>query len=69
MICLPKQIRDHLISNLKDGTLDLEKLATMTSEERRATLEQFVGTKAAEPTNALFEKKLLMKNQNAMSKK
>lgn len=64
MLCLPKQIRDHLIENLKDGSLDLEALAKLpSSEARRAALEPFVGTEAAEPMTALLEKKLLMKNQ------
>lgn len=64
-ICLPAKIKNYLIENIKDGNLDLEKLAsdTITSEERRAILEQFVGTGASKEITALFERKILMKNQ------
>jgi len=64
MICLPKKIADNFIEGLKSGKLNPEELAKMTTEERRAVIEQFVGSKPAEQVNALFEKKLLLKNQN-----
>lgn len=64
--CLPKQIADHFIENLKDGTLDLEKLSKMnSSEERRAYLAEFVGNAPSKEVTALFESKLLQKNQEA----
>ncbi len=64
--CLPKAIADHFIENLKDGTLDLEKLSKMgSSEERRAYIAEFVGNAPSKEVTALFESKLLQKNQEA----
>lgn len=65
MLCLPKQVKDVFIKGLKDGTLDPVKLADIKgSEARRAALEPFVGKEYAASVNALFESKLLLKNQN-----
>jgi hypothetical protein len=63
MICLPKELVDRFVQGLKDNKLNPETLANMSSEERRALLSQFVGGGDAPGVNALFESKLLMKNQ------
>lgn len=63
--CLPKEYTKKFISSLKDGTIDPEKMADMTSKERREYLSEIVGEYNAKPVNALFESKLLLKNQQA----
>jgi hypothetical protein len=50
---------------LKNGEIDPNKLATMTSAERNAFLSKFVGQENATYVNSLFESKLLLQNQKA----
>jgi hypothetical protein len=50
---------------LKSGEINPEKLVAMTSAERNAFLAKFVGVENAKQVNALFEGKLLLKNQKA----
>lgn len=52
-----------MLKRLKSGEVTPEKLTEMTSAERRAFLTDIVGEANAGPTNALFESKLLLKNQ------
>ena len=61
--CLPKYAVDAFKKALKDGTIDPTKLAEMSSVERRSLLSKFVGEENAVQVNALFESKLLLKNQ------
>lgn len=63
--CLLPQAVDKFRTGLKDGTIDPAKLAHMTSEERNKFFEQFVGKPNSKDVNALFEGKLLLKNQQA----
>lgn len=63
--CLIKSAADDFRQKLKDGTIDPIKLAQMSSDERHAFFEKIVGTENATPVNALFESKLLLKNQKA----
>lgn len=48
---------------LKDGTINPDKMSKMTSEERRSFLAGIVGEANAKAVNALFESKMLLKNQ------
>jgi hypothetical protein len=48
---------------LRDGTIDPYKLNKLTSEERRTFFAKFVGDDQAKEVNALFESKILLKNQ------
>lgn len=48
---------------LIDGTINPGKLADMTSAERRELFSGIVGSDSAKEVNALFESKLLLKNQ------
>lgn len=48
---------------LIDGEINPEKLSSMTSEERHALLSKITGEGNAKGVNALFESKLLLKNQ------
>lgn len=63
--CLPFQKAEVFKQALVDGTLDPEKLSDMTSEERRAAFESVLGKDEAQDVNTEFEKKLLLKNQQA----
>jgi len=58
--CLPKFAVDKLIGSLPS---DPSVLINMTSEQRRAFLEKSIGVDNAQSANALFESKLLLKNQ------
>lgn len=63
MICLPKELTQKFLTSLKDGTINPDKFSDMTSEERHAILEGIVGEGNAKSVNALFESKLLLKDQ------
>ena len=63
MLCLPKPLVDTFIKGIKAGQIDPATLASMTSDERNKLLSSFVGEGNAASVNALFESKLLMKNQ------
>lgn len=63
--CLIKQYADAFRKALKNGEVDPVKLSTMSSLERRNYLAKYVGEENAVQTNALFESKLLLKNQKA----
>lgn len=63
MLCLPKQIADNFLLAVRNGDLNPEDLAKMSSEERQKLIERFVGTVSAPKVNAMFEQRLLMKNQ------
>jgi len=65
MLCLPKTLVDKFVTGLKEGKLNPEDLTNFpSSEARRNYLAQFVGEENSKAVNALFESKLLMKNQN-----
>jgi len=59
---IPKQVQKFL-TGLKEGSINPEKMANMSSADRRAYLETFVGKDNAKGVNALFESKLLLKNK------
>src|SRR3990167_1013968 len=61
--CLPKFAAETFKTKLKDGTIDPAKLSDMTSAERRSFFEKHFGGENAKNVNALFESKLLLKNQ------
>lgn len=61
--CLPKELSTKFVSALKSGELNIEKLSNMSSAERRDAFAKVLGEEAGKTTNALFESKLLLKNQ------
>lgn len=65
MICLPKLEIDKFKQALKNGDISPGKLTEMTSAERRALFADVVSKENAANINALFESKLLLKNQKA----
>lgn len=61
---LPKNV-DKFKNGLVKGEISPDKLAKMTSDERKSFLESYVGKAHAGKVNAEFEAKLLLKNQKA----
>jgi hypothetical protein len=63
IFCLPKNLVDSFTAKLKSGEIDPKKLTDMTSDERNKYFASFLGESNASKVNALFESKLLLKNQ------
>jgi hypothetical protein len=61
--CIPKNLVDGFLERLKSGEINPEKLNEMTSKERNAYFASFLGETNATKVNALFESKMLLKNQ------
>jgi hypothetical protein len=61
--CLVKKDADAFREALKSGKINPEKLAEMSSKERREFFEEIVGKENAKDVNNLFESKMLLKNQ------
>lgn len=63
--CLPKNLADKFVEGLRNGTINPNNLSVMTSEARRAFFQDQIGLGEihSKYTNALFESKLLLKNQ------
>ncbi len=65
MYCLPKELTSKFLGALKDGSIDPAKLSELSSADRHAEFAKIVGETNAKEVNALFESKLLLKNQQA----
>lgn len=63
MFCLTGKYADAFIEKLKSDEIDPAKLAEMSSHERNTYFTEFMGKMNASNVNALFESKLLLKNQ------
>jgi hypothetical protein len=61
--CLIKEVADDFCNKLKDGTINPEKMLEMTSDERQKFLSGIVGKEHGKAANALFESKMILKNQ------
>lgn len=61
--CLPPFAAEEFKKAVKSGEVNPGKLAAMTSAERHTFFTKFMGEEGALNTNALFESKLLLKNQ------
>jgi len=61
--CLIPSVAEEFIKKLKSGEINPEKLNSLSSEARRDYFETFMDKNSAKETNLLFEKKLLLKNQ------
>lgn len=61
--CLLPAIAEKFKALIREGKIDIEKLRNMTSEQRRDFFRKYLGEKNAFEVNALFESKLLLKNQ------
>lgn len=62
-VCLPPAVADRFKTALTTGEINPMKLSQMSSEERHALFSKIVGEGDAKVTNALFESKMLLKNQ------
>lgn len=63
MFCIPQELVEQFKAKLKSGEITPEKLSDMTSKERHDYLGSVLGEANAKSVNALFESKLLLKNQ------
>lgn len=61
--CLMPSVADKFKEMLRSGEIDPGKLNDMSSAERHKFFSGFMGEDAAGKTNALFESKILLKNQ------
>lgn len=61
--CLRPEMVDKFRNALTSGELDPFKIADMASKDRRALFAEYVGAENAKEVNALYESKLLLKNQ------
>lgn len=61
--CLIPELADKVKLAMKNGEINPEKLAKMSSKQRQELFEKLVGKEDATNMNALFESKLLLKNQ------
>lgn len=62
-VCLPKALTSKFLGALKSGELDPAKLSELSSVDRHAEFAKVIGEGNAKEVNALFESKLLLKNQ------
>lgn len=61
--CIPRATASAFLAALKDGSVSLDKMLDMGSPERVQHLTPVFGEATAHEVNALFESKLLLKNQ------
>lgn len=61
--CLLKHQIDKFKQDVDSGKINPVDLMKLSSEKRREFLEQYVGANNAKSVNALFESKLMLKNQ------
>lgn len=61
--CLIKSLADKFRQMIKSGQIDIAKLSEMISAQRREFFTEVLGERNAKEVNALFESKLLLKNQ------
>lgn len=61
--CLPEEITNKLKKAIKSGEIDIEKLSSASSEYRVNFFKQFMNERNTKEVVALFESKLLLKNQ------
>jgi hypothetical protein len=65
--CLPKENRQNLLEALQKGRISIEGLYDMTSEQRRAKLEGFVGKENAVFVNGKFEQAMVSNQKKAFA--
>lgn len=63
VFCLPQIHATAFLKELKDGSIQPDKLMDMSSQERRDFFAKIVGEDNAHEVNAAFESKLLLKDQ------
>jgi len=63
--CLPSNLVNEFLARVKSGEINPERLTEMTSQQRREYFTSFLGDLNAHKVNAMFEEKILLKNQQA----
>jgi hypothetical protein len=63
--CLPSNLVNEFLARVKSGEINPERLTDMTSQQRREYFTSFLGDLNAHKVNAMFEEKILLKNQQA----
>ena len=63
MFCLTKDLANEFKARLKSGEINPQKLMDMNSKERNEYFSGFMGKPNAKEVNALFESKMILKNQ------
>jgi hypothetical protein len=63
MACIPKYLAEAFLDKLKAGEITPQKMIDLKSEGRHKFFAEFMGEENAKNVNALFESKLLLKNQ------
>lgn len=63
--CLPKKESAKFLAALRSGELNPSELSKKTSVERKEIFSKVLGEDTAQEVNALFESKLLLKDQRA----
>jgi len=61
--CIPREIIEDFKKRLQSREITPDKLINMTSNSRRVLFSEVLGENIARQANALFESKLLLKNQ------
>lgn len=61
--CLIQSLAEKMKIAMKSGEIHPDKLSKMSSKERQELFEKIIGKEEAPNVNALFESKLLLKNQ------
>jgi hypothetical protein len=61
--CLNQNLANDFLKSLRDGRINPDDLTSMDSKTRKEYISKIVGDKDAAHVNALFESKLLLKNQ------
>ena len=61
--CLIPKLAEEFKARLRSGEISPEKLNAMDSAQRKQYFAEFMGPENATQTNALFESKILLKNQ------
>lgn len=65
--CIPKHIVVKLIAGAKSGDIEIKKLYSMTSTERRQLFQKYVDVATAKEINAGFEQSMSSTQRNAMA--
>lgn len=61
--CLTPKTANEFKEKILNGTIDPEKVSSMSSKDRRSFFAEHFGEDIAEPVNRLFESKLILKHQ------
>jgi hypothetical protein len=63
--CLPTNLVNEFLARVKSGEINPERLTDLGSQGRREYFASFLGDLNAHKVNAMFEEKILLKNQQA----